>query len=306
MQLFTLIRNVSKIKGFLQKAKNQFGIHLIGWEALVDSVSGARGMFYKAIYRNIKEGSIERDKLMYDLEDQFLEAQEKFQEKEGIKDVAKWLDADREIEYADGKTIKISRNQLISLYRGYQDADWRRSAEEGGFGLWNNPVGNNPNQVYRLGPEGLEKVVASMTPAEMEYADLAVPIVQKTGDMIAEKFLEINGYEMPRAESGVYWRKDVMASERGKTDEQTELEKARFNRPGVFKGMTIQRTGDSSAVWLKPFTVAMREMSKRAADYVALEEPISLAAWLMYDKEFRKESVSSISPLIASRYGLAA
>ena len=285
-----------KIKGFLQKAKNQFGIHLIGWEALVESVSGARGMFYKAIYRNIKEGSIERDKLMYDLEDQFLEAQEKFQEKEGIKDVAKWLDADREIEYADGKTIKMSRNQLISLYRGYQDADWRRSAEEGGFGLWNNPVGNNPNQVYRLGPEGLEKVVASMTPAEMEYADLAVPIVQKTGDMIAEKFLEINGYEMPRAESGVYWRKDVMASERGKTDEQTELEKARFNRPGVFKGMTIQRTGASSAVWLKPFTVAMREIDRRAADYVALEEPISLAAWLMYDKEFRKE--------FDSRYGM--
>lgn len=278
-----------KIKGFLQKAKNQFGIHLVGWEALVESVSGPRSMFYKVIYRMVKEGSLLRDKIMYEIEDLFLKAQDAFQQKHGIKDIADWLDADRTIEYVSGKTITMSRNQLISLELGWRDADWRRSVEEGGFGLWNNPMPNDPNRVYQLGPEGIEKIIAAVTPTEREYADMAVPIIQKTGDMLADKFLEINGYEMPRTESGAYWRKDVMASERGKTDEQTELEKARLGRPGIFKGMTIQRTGDSSAVWLKPFTVAMREMSKRGADYVALEEPMSLAAWLMYDKEFRKE-----------------
>ena len=278
-----------KFRGFLQKARNQFGIHLISWEALVESVSGPRSMFYRVIYRQVKEGSLEADRIVFELEDEFLQLQDEFQKKEGIKDIAKWLDADREIEYAPGKTIVMSRNQLLSLYHGWRDDDWRRAASEGGFGLWNTPLPNDPNKVYKLGEEGLANIIAAMTPQELDYCELSIPIIQKTGDMLAAKFLEINGYEMPRVESGVYWRKDVMASERGKADETTELQKASFNRPGVFKGMTIQRTGSTAAVWLKPFTVAMRELTQRAADYVALEEPMSMAAWVMYDKTFRKE-----------------
>jgi len=278
-----------KFRGFLQKARNQFGIHLISWEALVESVSGPRSMFYRVIYRQVKEGSLEADRITFELEDEFLQMQDEFQKKEGIKDIAKWLDADREIEYAPGKTIVMSRNQLLSLYHGWRDDDWRRAASEGGFGLWNTPLPNDPNRVYKLGEDGLANIIDAMTPQELAYCELSIPIIQKTGDMLAAKFLEINGYEMPRVESGVYWRKDVMASERGKADETTELQKARFHRPGIFKGMTIQRTGSTAAVWLKPFTVAMRELTKRAADYVALEEPMSMAAWVMYDKTFRKE-----------------
>ena len=156
----------------------------------------------------------------------------------------------------------MSRNQLISLELGWRDADWRRSVEEGGFGLWNNPMPNDPNRVYQLGPEGIEKIIAAVTPTEREYADMAVPIIQKTGDMLADKFLEINGYEMPRTESGAYWRKDVMASERGKTDEQTELEKARL-ADGQFKGMDHPANGQA-ALWVEHLLWAMREMSSGA------------------------------------------
>lgn len=277
-------------KGMAQKAKTMLGIHSVSWEALVESVSGPRSMFYKATYRNIKEAIKERMRILYELEDKFLKLQEEFMERNGIKDIAKWLDETRTITYnEEGNKITMRRNQLLSLYRGWQDPDWQRSVTEGGFGFWMDPRGKEPNRVYKLGPEGMERVINSMTAQEREYADMAIDLIQETGDMIGKKFLDLNGYDMPRVESGVYWRKDVMASERGKKDEQSELEKSRFSRPGVFKGMTIQRTGSSAAVWLKPFTVAMREMNQRAADYVAMEEAISLAGWLMYDKQFRQE-----------------
>ena len=124
---------------------------------------------------------------------------------------------------------------------------------------------------------------------EREFADTAIPIIEKTGKMIAKKFLEINGYELPMIEAGIYWRKDTMQRELGK-DEEKELQKERFTRPGIFKGMAIKRTKASLPVWLKPFSVATSEIIKRAADYTALEEAMGNAAWLLYKTRSEIES----------------
>jgi hypothetical protein len=267
-------------KGAMLGLRTQFGIHQIAWDALVESVTGMNSLYYKIMYRDIKDGIKKRDQIKFDLEDAFLAATEKFAEDHGIKDFASWLDEAQDIQIP-GTMLRMNRNQKLSFYRGYQDPDWKRSVEEGGFGLWADPHKSNPNRVYELKEEGYKAIIDSMTQAEKDFADIAVPNIVKSGKLLQDKFLEINGYAMPMPDSGIYWRKDVMATERG-GDEEKELDKQRFSRPGVFKGMTKERTASSKAVWLKPFTVALGELQKRAADYVGLEEAMSNAAWLHY------------------------
>jgi len=278
-------------KARLAAAKDLYTIHLDTFDNLVESIAGMNSMVYRVLMREIKRGSNERDRIAYELEDDFMAAQEAFQKRHPeIKDVLGWLSED--VEFAG---IKMNRNLALSLYRGWFDPDFQRSIIESGFGLWGSQDRDNPNKVFTVTGDAYGAAVNKLSKVEREYADLAIPTIQKSGDLLADKFLEINGYAMPRVEGGIYWRKEVLASERGQ-DEQQEQLKERFGRPYIFKGMTKKRTGSSAAVWLKPYTVAVREMHKRAADYVGLEEAMSNAAWLMYNKEFKSE--------IEARYGL--
>ncbi|MFA7154078.1 MAG: hypothetical protein WC072_09840, partial [Methanoregulaceae archaeon] len=271
-------------KARLAAAKDLYTIHLDTFDNLVESIAGMNSMVYRVLMREIKRGSNERDRIAYELEDDFMAAQEAFQKRHPeIKDVLGWLSED--VEFAG---IKMNRNLALSLYRGWFDPDFQRSIIESGFGLWGSQDRDNPNKVFTVTGDAYGAAVNKLSKVEREYADLAIPTIQKSGDLLADKFLEINGYAMPRVEGGIYWRKEVLASERGQ-DEQQEQLKERFGRPYIFKGMTKKRTGSSAAVWLKPYTVAVREMHKRAADYVGLEEAMSNAAWLMYNKEFKSE-----------------
>jgi hypothetical protein len=271
------------IKAALTAVKNQFGIHSVAWDALVESVTGMNSMFYKIIYREVKDGIKARDLVKFEIEDQHEEITKAFiKDHPEAKDIASWLDKVEDIKLPNGQTLRLNRNQKLSFYRGFSDPDWRKAVEEGGFGLWADPNKTNPNRVYKLGVDGYEAIMDTMTPAEKEYADLHIPIIVRTGKLLADKFLEINGYNMPMPDSGVYWRKDVMSIERGAQDEKTMEERQRFGRPGIFKGMTKQRVGSTAAVWLKPFSVAMGETIKRSADYVGLEEVMANAGWLLY------------------------
>ena len=277
-------------KGRLATLKNMYGVHLDTYDNLVESIAGQNGMAYRVLMREIKRGSNERDKIAYSLEDDFMEAQEAFKKRHPkITNMAGWLNED--VTFAG---IKMQRNLAISLYRGFYDADFQRSIAENGFGLWGNQDINHPNKIFRIPGELYGNAVNKMTNIEKEYGDLAISTIERSGDLLAEKFLEINGYAMPRVQ-GIYWRKEVMASERAK-DEELELQKERFDRPHIFRGMTEQRTGSSAAVWVKPFTVSVREMHNRAADYVGLEEAMSNAAWLLYNPTFKGE--------LEARYGL--
>lgn len=277
-------------KARLATLKNLYTVHLDTYDNIIESIAGQDGMAYRVLYREIKQGSNERDKVAYSLEDEFMEAQEAFQKRHPeIKNIAGWLN--EEVTFAG---IKMQRNLAISLYRGFYDPDFQRSIVENGFGLWGNQDQNNPNKIYKLPDDLYASAISKMTNVEKEYGDLALPTIERSGDLLAAKFLEINGYAMPRIEGGIYWRKEVMASERAK-DEELELQKERFGRPHVFKGMTKQRTGSSAAVWVKPFTVSVREMHQRAADFVGLEEAMSNASWLLYNKQF--------SAAMEERYG---
>jgi len=282
---------MKSVRAQLAALRDQYGVHLDTYDNIVESLGGMQSMMYRVLYREIKRGSNERDRIAYELEDDFMAAQEAWQKRHPeIKDVLGWLSED--VEFAG---IKMNRNLALSLYRGWFDPDFQRSIIESGFGLWGSQDRDNPNKVFTVTGDAYGAAVNKLSKVEREYADLAIPTIQKSGDLLADKFLEINGYAMPRVEGGIYWRKEVLASERGQ-DEQQEQLKERFGRPYIFKGMTKKRTGSSAAVWLKPYTVAIREMHKRAADYAGLEEAMSNAAWLMYNKEFKSE--------IEARYGL--
>ena len=103
-------------KGALGAVAHQFGLHNIAWEALVEGVAGPQSVYYEIMYRHIKEGIYERDRIKYELEDELGDAMLKWSEKHGVKDIAKWLD-----EKVTFKNMTMKRNQLLSLYRGSQD-----------------------------------------------------------------------------------------------------------------------------------------------------------------------------------------
>lgn len=279
------ITDAKNAKNELGKLKDRFSTHLIDtYETIIESIAGANSMAYRVLMREIKRGINERDGIMYELEEDYMAAQEAWQKKHPeISNLVKWLE-----ETVEFGGIKMSRNQALSLYRGWYDPDFSRSIVEGGFGIWANPDRQAPNRIYNITHENYGNAVSKLSQTEKDFADIAIPSLQKSGDLLAAKFLEINGYEMPRVEGGVYWRKDVMSSER-QQDEEQDLLKERFGRPHIFKGMTKARTKSDAAVWLKPYTLALRESHRRAADYVGLEEAMNNAAWLIYDKDFRRE-----------------
>jgi len=277
----------------LSKLRHYFTTHVAHtYESLVESISGPNSMTYRVLMREIKRGIQERDKIAYELEDEFMAAQEAFQKRHPeIKDLFGWLD-----EIVEFAGVKMNRNQALSFYRAFYDPETRQSIIDGGFGVWNNPDWKNRNTIYKIDGGKYTTSVAKLSRAEKEYADLSIPTIQVSGDLLADKFLEINGYAMPRVENGIYWRKEVMAITRGTTEEKEEITKTHVQHLSVFAGMTKQRTGSTNAIWLKPYTLAIQEIQNKAANYVGLREVIGNAAWLLDNPKFKSAIEMNYSP----------
>jgi len=181
----------------------------------------------------------------------------------------------------------------MALYRHSLLEDNRETLTKGGFGLRKE---KDPNKVYSMSEEGLNAILESLTPAELEFAGEPIDTLYDEMYMAMNKiFIEKNGYELPKVER--YYRKDVMPAARS-TDIDIESEtavekfKGQWMRIGINKGMLKERKDVRTPIYLNSLTYDINHSVMNAAAYVGLELPLSNSSKLLYDRTFKGEFLS--------------
>ena len=270
-----------KKRGIGKIIKNNLGIRQDGYDLIIESIAGPESIIYDVLFKQVKTGTkkvLKTEQSFYD----FYNAQKK-QYGFKAKDLNKWAD-----EIVTTGRIQLTRAQRVALYLHSLNDDNLTAIMEGGFGF---KFSKDPNKVYRITEEELNEVLDSLDSNEKAVANATADLMTETKNQIAPKFLKLYGYEMPTADP--YFPKDVMPLER-KADLDTETDKllkkfeGRFVRPGIPKGFLEKRVGSKAPIYLNPVFDVVNEVISNASSFIGLEEPLSNASKLLYNKEFRK------------------
>jgi len=283
----------SKAESLGKKLKNIFGMRHNQYMLILEKLFGMNTLPYKVFGTEVKKGltiqrkhEIESGKVLQDMITKGFESKNL-----QVDDIWKWSH-----EKVKAGKITLTRQERIALWCHWQNEDNRTAFLEGGFGT---RLGKNPDTIYQFDEGQFKKIFDSLEEEEIAVGKAVIRFLVWQGDLMEPVFLEKNGYRMPRVK-GVYYPKDVhpVAYANIDIEEQSALEKFRGMtlRPGVYKGMLIERVGSKKAVYLNPVFYDIAKSVKRAAAYIGLEIPFTNAGRLLYNDIFKTE--------MRKRYGI--
>jgi hypothetical protein len=275
------------------KLKNIFGMRHNQYMLILEKLFGMNTLPYKVFGPGIKEGVTKQRK-------HEIESGKILQEMITKGLTAKGLHLDNIWKWGHEKVktggIELIRQERIALWCHWQNEDNRTALTEGGFGL---RFSENPDNIYSLDEKQWDKLLDSLTEEEVAVGKAVIRLLVWQGDQYEPVFLEKNGYRMPRVK-GAYFPKDThpIALANIDIEEQSALEKFKGMtlRPGVYKGMLIERVGSKKAIYLNPVFYDVAKSVKRAAAYIGLEIPFTNAGRLLYNDVFKTE--------MRKRYGI--
>ena len=300
---------IRSTKGLKDKAragkdfmKNVFGLWSMHYDLLTEAIAGPTSIVHDILYRQVKEGIRNMKLYRTGIMKKFADAVGEFASNNNIKDMKSWFSDPMSQTTVTDKitgqetTVEFTRGEVMSLYRHSLSSDNKAAILKGGFGLRGSKY---KNKVYLFKDEAdLQAVLNTLTDTELEIAGKVTDqILDIQGGLIAKVFKAKNGFEMDR--EGSYWRKDVVALERGEVGEAEvnllDKLKGQYTRVGVPKGFTKSRVGSKKAVNIGSFETELSKTIYDAAAYIGLEIPMSNASQLLYNRDFRKQFESRYS-----------
>jgi hypothetical protein len=285
-----------KIKDKASFFKDLFGLWSMHYDLLTESIAGPESIVHDILYRQVKDGIRKMKEYRSKTFREFAEAASSIADQYGIKDIKKWLDETIVKTPVTDKrtnkkvTVAFTRGEVMSLYRHSRLDDNRTALLKGGFGLRG---AKYRNRVYLFdSEESLNQVVGFLSRPELLIAGETVDrMLDNQGQLISGVYRLKNGIEMERV--GLYWRKDVVPTERREIGEEESsfLERFRekYTRVTVPKGFTRGRVESKKAILIGSFDSELSKSIHDAAAYIGLEIPVSNASQLLYDPTFRNE-----------------
>jgi hypothetical protein len=265
-------------------------------DALLESMAGRDSVIYQILFKQVNQGAKAALAYRQKAQDLLAEGWEGFAKRNNIGNIMKWLNEKVTIELGGGKAIEMTRMERMSFYRHSLNPDNRRALIESGAGFRSSA--DFKNKPFVLDENTLQRIIDSMTPAELDFAgETVTEMFDEQGRLMAEVYKKKAGIDLETLEN--YFPKDVLPREReaGDTDIEFDAEKFRgkFLRIGIEKGMTKARIGSKKAIYITGLMEEINRSINRAASYIGLEIPLSNAARLYYNKDFQN--------MIDDRYG---
>lgn len=218
-----------------------------------------------------------------------------------INDTVKIKNVAAELRVKGKDYMELQRGERIAFYMHSLNPDNRASMLGGGVGFKNS---DRPNHVYALSERDLQRIIASMSPEELVFAQVAAELFERQGKELDEVFYELNGYHMAIEKN--YYRKDTMPVGRGgealidlEKEDILERFKGRTVRPGVYKGMLEKRRRVTVPLYINNVASDINKSVLNAAAYIGLEEPMREASALFFNKEFNAKLRDSVGDLVA-------
>ena len=284
-----------KIETVIRKGREFFGLRHNHYDLMIEKISGINSTFYKLFATDVFDAvNIKRE--------HYQKALKKFRkmvDDAGVKrnDWAKWLDERRTIKDLQREgTIDLTKGEIMALYRHSLNEDNHASVVDAGFGFKHS---NTPNTWYRVSEKDLNKILNTMTPQELAFANDPVSALFKDqGQAYQEVWADIHGYEMQLED--FYYHKDTMPVGRGSefaVDVQQEQALDRFRgktlRPGVNKGQLEKRRRVTVPIYLNNIAYDINRSIFDAANYIGLEKTLRAVSKVFYNRKFRGRFVDA-------------
>ncbi len=260
------------------------------YDWLVERVAGRQSIMQKMFVDAIDAGTDAVRRHVQRVIPKFTDAVITAANANGVQDVHTWWNEISDYTLDSGTKLQLSRGQKMALWNHGRIEYNRAAVLEGGIASRTGPRGIR-NKIFRITESDLNRIMESMTPAELAVA--GSPVAQHffdQGESVKPTFRAQNGYEFESIEEGEYYPIDTVPTEYGVTAEaeeaQRRFKKGEWTRIGLTKGHLKQRTGATTAVYVNDLAYDVQESTEWAANYIGLEVPLSQASGLLYDRDF--------------------
>ena len=267
-----------------------FGIGQEHYDLFVEKISGENSIADRLFGKAIEAARTEELKYKQQIHDRFQEGLEEI----GItpKNAAQWFH--EKVRFGKGEADYLTRAERIALKMHSENEDNWASITEAGFGFkfkeGERDLVLKPGVDFTV--EDLNDTLGSLTNQELAVADLLREIDDQIGEDIAELFVSVNGYEMPRVEN--HWYKDVMPIGRGSDAVEQgvkEMVEGTMLRPGVPKGRLKERKGVVVPLYLNSAIYDLVAAVDWASSYLAFERPMREATKVLQNSRFKSELI---------------
>jgi uncharacterized membrane protein YgcG len=272
-----------KAKKVGQNLADVFGINQDHYDLIIESIAkgGEDSETFNILFQQVKDGIRKELETKHNYVDLFRMEQKLRGLDKSVKNMAKW----RKEKVRIGN-FNLTRGQRVALLCHVRNEKNLTHILEGGFAFKEDPY-----SIHKISEEQLDDLLQSMTPEEKAYAEIQTIMSDAIYEDLNAVFQRKNGYDLPKEEN--YYRIKVARSELGKEQQEESILddlKNRYVRIGLSKGfLNKRRAGAKQALILDDFFRDLNDHIHTASAYVGLEEPLSNASKLLYDKGWRTE-----------------